>query len=364
MTPSRARSGSASPCTASEVGQVLDRSGGQIVSLSEAELERAWRSLAHEEGIFCEPASAAGIAARRGDRVARRAGRLRGHRPRPQGHRCGLSRRSGSEPRRRRRTSAPASTAPAPLSTSGTSSSSLPGDEPPRPHASGRACLRAPRPRRRLELSLHRPDSPGTRARLQRLGGGARAGRGGDRRQAGADGRRAARTRDRARGSRRQPRRGAHGRRLPDVGNAHRPDRGHRAGDADRGRSGAPGRDRRRRGPRFPTPSPTPTPPSPRDTPRCSAPRSASNSRRPLRGSPGRSAARALPRRRAPRSSPRFAPGHPPAHSVPPCPAPARRSIVWARNGKTDSCADELRQRFPNEQVLPLTISPTGAGPT
>jgi threonine synthase len=42
---------------------VLERSGGQIVSLSEDELERAWRSLAREEGIFCEPASAAGIAA-------------------------------------------------------------------------------------------------------------------------------------------------------------------------------------------------------------------------------------------------------------------------------------------------------------
>jgi homoserine kinase len=38
--------------------------------------------------------------------------------------------------------------------------------------------------------------------------------------------------------------------------------------------------------------------------------------------------------------------------------------IVWARNGKADTCAAELRERFPNEQVLPLTISPTGAGPT
>ena len=46
-----------------EVDDVLERSGGQIVSLSEPELERAWRSLAREEGIFCEPASAAGIAA-------------------------------------------------------------------------------------------------------------------------------------------------------------------------------------------------------------------------------------------------------------------------------------------------------------
>jgi homoserine kinase len=38
--------------------------------------------------------------------------------------------------------------------------------------------------------------------------------------------------------------------------------------------------------------------------------------------------------------------------------------IVWARNGQADSCVEELRRRFPNEQTLPLTISPTGAGPT
>ena len=36
--------------------------------------------------------------------------------------------------------------------------------------------------------------------------------------------------------------------------------------------------------------------------------------------------------------------------------------IVWARNGQTDSCAAELRRRFPDEQILPLSISPTGAG--
>jgi len=51
------------PVHRKEVGRVLDSSGGQIVSLSDADLERAWRSLAREEGIFCEPASAAGIAA-------------------------------------------------------------------------------------------------------------------------------------------------------------------------------------------------------------------------------------------------------------------------------------------------------------
>jgi homoserine kinase len=38
--------------------------------------------------------------------------------------------------------------------------------------------------------------------------------------------------------------------------------------------------------------------------------------------------------------------------------------IVWARLGEEAACADELRSRFPNEQVLPLTISQTGAGPT
>ena len=63
---------------------MLDRSGGQIVSLPKAELERAWRSLAREEGIFCEPAQRRrdrGVV--EGGRVARRAGSSRrGHRPR------------------------------------------------------------------------------------------------------------------------------------------------------------------------------------------------------------------------------------------------------------------------------------------
>jgi homoserine kinase len=38
--------------------------------------------------------------------------------------------------------------------------------------------------------------------------------------------------------------------------------------------------------------------------------------------------------------------------------------IVWARAGEQAACADELRSRFPDEQILPLTISQTGAGPT
>jgi threonine synthase len=51
------------PVHQQEVDDVLERSGGLVVPLSEEQLEAAWRSLARDEGIFCEPASAAGIAA-------------------------------------------------------------------------------------------------------------------------------------------------------------------------------------------------------------------------------------------------------------------------------------------------------------
>jgi threonine synthase len=51
------------PVHRTEVEEVVERSGGQVVSLSEERIERAWRSLARDEGIFCEPASAAGVAA-------------------------------------------------------------------------------------------------------------------------------------------------------------------------------------------------------------------------------------------------------------------------------------------------------------
>jgi threonine synthase len=46
-----------------EVAGVLERSGGSVVSVSDGELLAAWQLLGSEEGIFCEPASAAGIAA-------------------------------------------------------------------------------------------------------------------------------------------------------------------------------------------------------------------------------------------------------------------------------------------------------------
>lgn len=51
------------PVHRAEVDRVLERSGGSVVTLSEEELEHAWRTLVREEGLFCEPASAAGIAA-------------------------------------------------------------------------------------------------------------------------------------------------------------------------------------------------------------------------------------------------------------------------------------------------------------
>ena len=38
--------------------------------------------------------------------------------------------------------------------------------------------------------------------------------------------------------------------------------------------------------------------------------------------------------------------------------------IVWARPDEEGACTNQLRSRFPNEHILPLTISQTGAGPT
>jgi threonine synthase len=51
------------PVHKAEVAGVLERSQGSIVSLTEDQLREAWRLLSQLEGIFCEPASAAGIAA-------------------------------------------------------------------------------------------------------------------------------------------------------------------------------------------------------------------------------------------------------------------------------------------------------------
>ena len=50
------------PAHASEVEQALERASGTIMKVSDDALLEAWRALAQEEGVFCEPASAAGVA--------------------------------------------------------------------------------------------------------------------------------------------------------------------------------------------------------------------------------------------------------------------------------------------------------------
>ena len=51
------------PVHRAEVEDALERSGGSVLTITEDELVQAWRAVGLEEGIFCEPASAAGIAA-------------------------------------------------------------------------------------------------------------------------------------------------------------------------------------------------------------------------------------------------------------------------------------------------------------
>jgi threonine synthase len=51
------------PAHAAEVDRALAESGGEIVSITDEAILDAWRLLAHEEGLFCEPSSAAGLAA-------------------------------------------------------------------------------------------------------------------------------------------------------------------------------------------------------------------------------------------------------------------------------------------------------------
>ena len=50
------------PVHVAEVGAALDRAGGEVVTLDDAAIIDAWRMLAHEEGVFYKPASAAGLA--------------------------------------------------------------------------------------------------------------------------------------------------------------------------------------------------------------------------------------------------------------------------------------------------------------
>jgi threonine synthase len=53
----------ADPVHANEVDDAVARSRGSVVTLDDAAILDAWRLLAHEEGLFCEPASAASVAA-------------------------------------------------------------------------------------------------------------------------------------------------------------------------------------------------------------------------------------------------------------------------------------------------------------
>jgi threonine synthase len=53
----------AEPAHRERAEEAISRSGGGIVSLSDEAIVTAWRRLAQEEGLFCEPSSAAGVAA-------------------------------------------------------------------------------------------------------------------------------------------------------------------------------------------------------------------------------------------------------------------------------------------------------------
>jgi threonine synthase len=58
----------AEPAHRAEANEAIARSGGATVSLADEEILTAWRDLAEQEGVFCEPSSAAGIAALRRER--------------------------------------------------------------------------------------------------------------------------------------------------------------------------------------------------------------------------------------------------------------------------------------------------------
>ena len=53
----------ADPAHAQQADEAVRTSGGHVVALADDAILLAWRDLAHEEGILCEPSSAAGLAA-------------------------------------------------------------------------------------------------------------------------------------------------------------------------------------------------------------------------------------------------------------------------------------------------------------
>jgi threonine synthase len=60
----------AEPVHAPSVADVIARSGGAVVSVSDEQIVEAWQELARVEGLFCEPSSAAGLAAMELERPA------------------------------------------------------------------------------------------------------------------------------------------------------------------------------------------------------------------------------------------------------------------------------------------------------
>jgi threonine synthase len=50
------------PVHRAEVDEALARCGGAVITATDDEIAVAWRALAREEGVFCEPASAAAVA--------------------------------------------------------------------------------------------------------------------------------------------------------------------------------------------------------------------------------------------------------------------------------------------------------------
>jgi threonine synthase len=70
------------PAHRREAEEAVARSGGSVVRLADEEILAAWRDLAELEGVFCEPSSAAGLAAvvrSRPDRGARVVSVITGH---------------------------------------------------------------------------------------------------------------------------------------------------------------------------------------------------------------------------------------------------------------------------------------------
>ena len=343
----------AEPAHDAEVDELVARGPAEVVSVSdERDHATPGSSSRASKGIFCEPSSAAGLAALA--QVELEPGsdrRLRPHRPRAEGHRrrrrAHRAARRLVEPDRRGRssrevrpvsaslvrlarpprppTSARASTAPRRRSTSGTSSRSTDAATASRSSSSrARAptscratpttsrCARS-RWSRRVEghrfrfvnrIPLER--GLGSRRRRSPPGSSPAAPSPGARSR-----RRAARARPAARRPRRQPRRGAARRRLPDLAERRRPARGadRRPTCRSRRSSSCPtsarehARIARRGCPSTLTPRRGRAPP--RRRPRCSAPRSPSGDADLLARRLPRPPARALPARR--RAAPRRA---------------------------------------------------------